>query len=1816
MNTERCKILAGATSPIISESHITIRLPLLSIHPYNNYHMYQVYQSKYSSLLPLTDTKHHCHSCNRIKIHLPYASNYLESQIFVEVYNNLLNSDFIRRLDRFIVNGSFSNSTKYAEKYMIIMAVSELYLKTSSVKVNWIANYCNDFISENRFEPPYAQIFYQLYTCHTVPPMLRDYDRWLLPPDFNCICFQPVAILGDECLVIDSDNDLPNSDLEETSLTDMISNMGKAIGSSIATTYYAYKAADFDITEVQNDLLADLTLLATNFNVYTIVWAFIKLINKIVKLPNLFKIIIDLFKDTYAFIISKISGTSPQQHSEGLEATALEQENISTLEKELGDINIVPPVVTQSQFSKFLDKLKQTLPITCSILATILVILTAVLMGKNSYDDKSMANKSQSKRVAEAFYNVARTGVSIKNIFKILTEFPGWIKDTAFNYLLDKDGGHISRLLSKIEVMTPEGLSKADFFEKLEFVGNPANLPAVSRSEKSRAELIWCDRVLEAMAKEIAEEPSSSTKSSTQQWLFTKLQHTRSSIMTIGKMPPSCGTRFVPFWVNIIGPSGSGKSTIAPHILSRLKEFLKHWEEHDAAERIPEDEGDWCYSMNFCDKYLTNYHGQYSVVIDDLFQDASVIGDATPSALLLIQMVSSQPFYTVQAAVEDKGTPFTSKFILTTSNDYQMNRKEIIDRDALVRRMNVRIEVVPDLLAKPGEQLDPYLEKLGMPQQVVYNVVDQQTRAVLHRYRFEQLCLYIFDLYCQWYKLQQKILNSGTTALNVNGMIDSIKKGGFIPEVERNKYQLGASSITKCHYTEPKKVLTPTTVAVLEESQSIKCMLGRPSIKTIPSTYQVPFDQLSRYYPLCKRLQDQECSCYLCTNSPLMHCTVEQYDCDCDSCITTNKNYRTHCDMSRGTLAFIPSISEFRRYEVTCEDPIINKYKQLFSSFWDIIKNIFSKASKHPLAIVVAVIGTCSVLWYSRTGSDYLEDSTLAYSSGPNRSLATRIKIQHQTPIRLAQTDLCSEENSLRDVIPNQNTYDLVTRIFYKESICVLRYECGGKTRYNTATRIIGTCLLTNHHFMQHLVDGQEFEVIIYHRTIGQQIRKQIFNPKRYVRLGNLDAGVYQCDNHVPHAASLINHFVENSVPDGPQYCVVVSILDPDRLICPVLIPGVKADPHTKNSVYGSFSALDTYSTDLPVKKGQSGSLLISTEPSIKNKILGIQVCRDTKTDRGYFKPITKQMLEEAINNFDLEENLCDSFEEDLVETSAINLIPTTEEVEYQSLKYLGHIPKEKRVSQPVYSKYLPSLIQDKETLEFEPAVLYNKDVRMDAQFIGRSLVFRALKGYDDNIGCVNTQELSIAVEELSVDLCNTMNLPMGCKKVLLSEFQMVNGEKPYLKKIDMRTSPGYPYIKQKGAKDLGKFKWFNEIGNENNNGLKQYEMSTYLKQKVCLREEKARQGIKIPTIAYACLKDEVRPKAKIINGQTRIFQCLPMDYNLLIRKYFGAFVIAQHYNAARLSSCVGVDPAKHWYMLRARLEEKAFEWEDFDYKNWDQHLHPELVMSVADIVSYWYGDVKGSPNFKVRRVLLYDLVYTTLMVKDHLFVKSTGQCSGCSITAELNCIVHDLLMYYVFRLICKDLKVNCDIKIYRQNVACAIYGDDIVLSVTSDWVQSFNGNTIKPHIERLGMTITPGDKESTIFQHKKPQNTIFLKRNFTIGTDNPDFMELDASNSRAPLQREIIDNIWQWASKADDLFKPTEQNCETALREYFMFGKQVFNQQKTAINQRIAKFNESSDKKLNLISLSYDNLLSEYEGGSFISFGQQENAVAFDCFD
>jgi hypothetical protein len=746
-----------------------------------------------------------------------------------------------------------------------------------------------------------------------------------------------------------------------------------------------------------------------------------------------------------------------------------------------------------------------------------------------------------------------------------------------------------------------------------------------------------------------------------------------------------------------------------------------------------------------------------------------------------------------------------------------------------------------------------------------------------------------------------------------------------------------------------------------------------------------------------------------------------------------------------------------------------------------------------------------------------------------------------------------------------------------------------GKTAVQKATciRIGGTAILANNHAFYLLEDGDKMEIEIPHYKSGTRTITLFYQSRCKRQIGKKDLAVYKCDGTMPPARNIINHFPDYTIVNGKTNAVVLhsvpSLLQVTNLI---------AEPISPAEIY---EGLDGTKYDLScvfrckyeTQPGQSGSPLIAANNRIARKILGIATCKGS-LGNSYYTVVSQFELQQAIEELEVDLNIYQ--DRDLIQTNlqVQDVRPVPSMLSKNSLEFIGDLPSSCAVKPPTKTKLEPSLIYDASKSTMGPSVLTPHDPRLKPEVKGQSILLRNVAGYDRKYGALSQDLLDRVVEEMGNEYKYAITKP-NIPKVELNHHQMINGIPGVLKRIEMDSSPGYPFIKErKNTQTAGKYEWFDEITNDVD-GSKEYVMRRDLQDGFEQLDAQIRKGLIPPEwVGYVCLKDEKRSMAKIRDGVTRTFICLPMTYNFAIRKYFGAFIATQHQLAGRIASSVGIDPARGWTDLYYRLLDKSSQWEDFDYKQWDQSLHPAFFEAYAEIISKWYGDEPGSPGHNARKALMYFLCHTPLIIGDRLFIKGGGQCSGCAITAEINCVIHDMLMYYVWLKLQKQAGQldMMTLDIYRSNVALAVYGDDIVIAIRDECRNVFCGDTIRTVTDELGMQITAADKTLN-FRVKKPYEVTFLKRSFIADGEV-------AGRILCPIDKKVINEIPLWVHKSDDKLNATITNCEAALREAYWHGKTYFNQLRDELNQELARaqFGESSVMTVNI---SYDYLREQH---------------------
>lgn len=296
-------------------------------------------------------------------------------------------------------------------------------------------------------------------------------------------------------------------------------------------------------------------------------------------------------------------------------------------------------------------------------------------------------------------------------------------------------------------------------------------------------------------------------------------------------------------------------------------------------------------------------------------------------------------------------------------------------------------------------------------------------------------------------------------------------------------------------------------------------------------------------------------------------------------------------------------------------------------------------------------------------------------------------------------------------------------------------------------------------------------------------------------------------------------------------------------------------------------------------------------------------------------------------------------------------------------------------------------------------------------------------------------------------------------------------------------------------------------------------------------------------------LKDEPLPQKKIDAGGTRVFSGVEMAWAIQIRRYLLSHIrlIQNHPHVFEAMPGV-VAQSKEWQLLHEILSQYGeHKIVAGDYKKFDQKMIAKLILSAFNILirlakrAGWSED-----KLKVLRCMAHDTAYASIEVNGD-FIQVQLNPSGHPLTVIINCLVNSLYIRYAFLKVSKK-----PLSEFKTNVALATYGDDNIMGV-SDNCPEFNHTTISEALSKIGITYTMAEKDAESVPYVNIADASFLKRKFR--------WDADIGAIVAPLDHSSIDKMLTSHVENTALRPEAHAICviETALREYFYYGKDIY---------------------------------------------------------
>jgi hypothetical protein len=389
--------------------------------------------------------------------------------------------------------------------------------------------------------------------------------------------------------------------------------------------------------------------------------------------------------------------------------------------------------------------------------------------------------------------------------------------------------------------------------------------------------------------------------------------------------------------------------------------------------------------------------------------------------------------------------------------------------------------------------------------------------------------------------------------------------------------------------------------------------------------------------------------------------------------------------------------------------------------------------------------------------------------------------------------------------------------------------------------------------------------------------------------------------------------------------------------------------------------------------------------------------------------------------------------------------------------------------------------------------------------------------------------------------------------------FTVVNGAPgvAYIDKVKRQTSAGNPWKKSK--------QYFLESIAPQRGVDDPVEFTPEIMNRVHQMEETYAKGERCMANFCAHLKDEAVSFKKMKMKKTRVFTGAPVDYTLVVRKFFLSSVRVIQRNKFIFEAAPGTNAqSTEWgeiyeYLTKFGTDRIVAG----DYKSFDKRMPPQFIMAAFEILIELS---KMSGNFteddvKIMYAIAYDTAFPVVDYNGDLVQFYGSNPSGHPLTVIINSLVNSLYMRYCYYL----LNPSEECVSFQDNVSLMTYGDDNIMgvSINTPW---FNHTAISQSLSTMDITYTMADKEAESVPFINISEASFLKRTWRWDDEVKAYC--------APLDHDSIEKMLMVWVRSKTISK--EEQCvaviSSALREYFFYGKEIFDQKRILLSNLIRK--------------------------------------------
>lgn len=328
-------------------------------------------------------------------------------------------------------------------------------------------------------------------------------------------------------------------------------------------------------------------------------------------------------------------------------------------------------------------------------------------------------------------------------------------------------------------------------------------------------------------------------------------------------------------------------------------------------------------------------------------------------------------------------------------------------------------------------------------------------------------------------------------------------------------------------------------------------------------------------------------------------------------------------------------------------------------------------------------------------------------------------------------------------------------------------------------------------------------------------------------------------------------------------------------------------------------------------------------------------------------------------------------------------------------------------------------------------------------------------------------------------------------------------------------------------------------------------EVSPEIMERVREFEEKYKQGERCFPNFCAHLKDEATSFKKIETKKTRVFTGAPFDWSIVVRKYMLSLIKLIQSNRFIFESAPGtIAQSLEWNEIKDYLchfgEDKLIAG---DYGKFDKRMPSTVILAAFDILKRICKAAGYSETeLTVVQGIAEDTAFPLVDFNGDLIEFYGSNPSGHPLTVIINGLANALYMRYCYAV----LHPNKSAVDFKKKVNLITYGDDNAMGV-DDTVPWFNHTSIQKVLADIDIVYTMADKEAASIPYINIKDVSFLKRTWRFEKELGTFV--------CPLDHDSINKMLTKCVKSKTISEQHQSMAiiETALREYFWYGKEVF---------------------------------------------------------